>query len=66
MEILLLCGDAPVRRNLNPPMDPRQGIGRKNDRLHTEPQVTELPRNEEQRHKTVAGSATHSTSGDTK
>ena len=63
MEIPLLCRDAPGRRNINPPLDPRRGIGWKHDHLHTEPQVTELPRNKEQRYKTMSGSATHSTSG---
>ena len=63
MEIPLLCGNAPGRININPSLDPRRGIGRKHDHLHTEPQVTELPRNKEQIHETVAGSATHSTSG---
>ena len=63
MGIQLLRRDAHGRINLNPPLDPRRGIGRKHDHLHTEPQVTELLRNKEQRPKTVAGSATHSTSG---
>ena len=64
MEIPLLCRDALGSRNINPPLDPRRGISRKQDHLHTEPQVTELPKNEEQRHKTVSGSSNHSTSGD--
>ena len=64
MEIPFLCRDAPGGRSLNPPLDSRRGISRKHDHLHMEPQATELPRNKEQRYKTVAGSATHSTSGD--
>ena len=63
MEIPFLRKDAPGGRNLNPPLDSRRGISQKHDHLHTEPQVTELPRNKEQRYKTVAGSANHSTSG---
>ena len=63
MEIPLMCRDAPGRRNLNPSLDPRRGIGWKHGHLHTELKVTELPRNEDQRHETVAESATRRING---
>ena len=56
MEITLLCRDALGRRNINPSLDPRRGIGWKHDHLHTEPKVTEFLRSEKQRHETVADS----------
>ena len=58
MEIPLLRRNTPSGRDLNPSLDPRRGISREHNPLHTEPTVTKLLRNKKQRHKTMANNAT--------
>ena len=58
MEITLLQRNTPGFRNISPPWEPRRGIGREHNPIHTEPTFTRLPRNKKQIIKTLANHAT--------